>query len=115
MTSIKVKFRSSIVENKEGSLYYQLIHCRKVRLINTHYKLYVGEWDMDTERIISTESNNERKIYLKTIESRMTSEINKLRKIILNFEQKKGIYSLEEVIHAFENPFYVFRKHNKDT
>ena len=35
MTSIKVKHRSSTVEGKEGSIYFQFIHNRIVRQLNT--------------------------------------------------------------------------------
>ena len=31
MATIKVKFRPSTVEDREGSIYYQVIHERKVR------------------------------------------------------------------------------------
>lgn len=37
-TSIKLKFRPSVKSEKEGTLYYQLIHGRRVKQINTHYK-----------------------------------------------------------------------------
>ena len=32
MTSVRTKFRRSTIDNKEGVLYFQLIHCRKVKL-----------------------------------------------------------------------------------
>lgn len=40
MASVKVKFRPSTVNGKEGTLYYQVIHNRVVRQINTEYKLF---------------------------------------------------------------------------
>ena len=45
MTSVKVKFRPSTVDGKEGTLYYQVIHNRVVRQISTEYELCVSEWD----------------------------------------------------------------------
>ena len=45
MTSVKVKIRPSIVENREGTVYYQLIHNRVTRQINTDYKIFPGEWN----------------------------------------------------------------------
>jgi hypothetical protein len=44
MTSIKVKFRPSTVDGKEGGLYFQIIHNRVVRQLNTDYK--VSCWGM---------------------------------------------------------------------
>lgn len=43
MASVKVKFRPSTVNGKEGTLYYQVIHNRVVRQINTEYKLFASE------------------------------------------------------------------------
>lgn len=40
MATVKIKFRASSYENKEGSLFYQVIHRRVVRQINSSYKLY---------------------------------------------------------------------------
>lgn len=47
MTSVKVKFRPSSDTQKEGSVYYQIIHHRKVRHIRTTYKIFPNEWDFD--------------------------------------------------------------------
>ena len=38
MTSIKIKFRPSTVDGKEGGLYFQIIHNRVVRQLNTDYR-----------------------------------------------------------------------------
>ena len=45
MTSIKVKFRPSSVPDHEGTIYYQIIHERKVRQIVTDYHVFSYEWD----------------------------------------------------------------------
>ena len=52
MASVKVKFRSSTVNGREGTLYYQVIHNRVVRQINTEYKLFVSEWDYPPGKLI---------------------------------------------------------------
>ncbi len=43
-TSVKIKFRKSSVDGKEGTLYYQIIHNRVVRQIGTEYHLLPNEW-----------------------------------------------------------------------
>ena len=45
MTSVKIKFRASTMADKEGYLYYQIIHNRVTRQISTGYKLFPSEWD----------------------------------------------------------------------
>ena len=44
MVSIKLKFRPSTIDGKEGSLYYQVIYKRVIRQIATHYKIMPNEW-----------------------------------------------------------------------
>ena len=45
MTSIQVKFRPSALSDYEGTVYYQIIHERKVRHLNTPYRIFSSEWD----------------------------------------------------------------------
>ena len=52
MASVKVKFRPSTLDGKEGTLYYQVIHNRVVRQIYTDYKLFASEWDCRSEAIV---------------------------------------------------------------
>ena len=37
MATVKVKFRPSSVDGREGTVYYQVIHGRVARQINTSY------------------------------------------------------------------------------
>ena len=53
MTSIKIKFRPSSVEGKEGSIHFRIIHNRVVRQLNTAYRIFASEWDEETETIIA--------------------------------------------------------------
>ena len=40
MASIKVKYRPSATNGKEGSIYYQVIHRRTVRQIGTDFRVF---------------------------------------------------------------------------
>ena len=46
MISVKVKFRPSTVDGKEGSLYYQIIYKRVPRQFVTDYKIKTTEWNI---------------------------------------------------------------------
>ena len=46
-TSVRIKFRESTIDGKEGTLYYQVIHNRMVRQIATDYHLRSCEWQED--------------------------------------------------------------------
>ncbi len=45
MTSIKVRFRPSAAEGAKGTIFYQVIHGRRVRQLRTGYRVYRSEWD----------------------------------------------------------------------
>lgn len=45
MASIKLKFRVSSLPEKEGTLYFQIIHERVVKQIGTSYRIFESEWD----------------------------------------------------------------------
>ena len=45
MATMKVKFRASSISTKEGTLFYQVVHGRVARQVNTGYKVYPCEWD----------------------------------------------------------------------
>lgn len=68
MASIKLKFRTSSVQEKEGRLYYQVIHNRVARQIHTEYRIYSSEWDADHSNIIlPTSVTPQRQAYLLTL------------------------------------------------
>lgn len=43
MASLKIKYRHSSIEGKAGTLFYQVIHNRVARQINSGYKIYPDE------------------------------------------------------------------------
>ena len=74
MATIKIKFRSSSVAGKEGTLCYQVIHGRQTRLISTGYKLHLYEWDKEAGKIRSVDGNPERERYLEALRFRMEED-----------------------------------------
>ena len=45
MASVKVKFRPSTIEGKEGIIYYQIIQNRVIRQLKTDYRIFTDEWN----------------------------------------------------------------------
>ena len=100
MASIKVKFRPSINENKEGTIYYQIIQNRVIRQLKTDYRLFMHEWnDADNSIIVS---NNSRKNYLQSIEERIDWDIKRLQSIIKQLENKRVKYTADDIISTFQ-------------
>ena len=102
MASIKVKFRPSTVNGREGTLYYQVIHNRVVRQINTEYKLFVSEWDCHSETVVlhHISTGQERNNYLLSIGSRIKWDKERLNKIIHTLSQS-GTFVTDDIIMRF--------------
>ena len=52
MVSVKLKFRASSVNDKSGSLYYQVIYDRVIRQVPMPYRIYPEEWDPEREELV---------------------------------------------------------------
>ena len=83
MTSVKVKFRPSTVDGKEGGLYFQIIHNRVVRQLNTDYKIFATEWDAEAESVIVT---GNRSSILLGISERLSWDVARLEKVVRTLE-----------------------------
>ena len=102
MASVKVKFRPSTVSGREGTLYYQIIHNRVVRQINTEYKLFVSEWDCHSETVVlhHLSPEQERNNYLLSISSRIRWDKDRLNKIIHSLSQS-GRFVTDDIVVRF--------------
>ena len=98
MTSIKIKFRPSAVNGKEGSLYFQIIHNRVVRQLNTDYKVFASEWDAQTESIAVIGSRTN---LLLGIQERLSWDVARLEKVIRLLETEHRRFTADDVITMF--------------
>ena len=100
MASIKVKFRPSKNENREGKIYYQIIQNRVIRQLKTDYRLFVYEWNEVESSIIT--ANNSRQNYIQSIEERIDWDIKRLQTIINQLENKRVKYTADDIITTFQ-------------
>ena len=98
MTSIKIKFRPSAVNGKEGSLYFQIIHNRVVRQLNTDYKVFASEWDAQTESIAVIGSRTN---LLLGIQERLLWDVARLEKVVRLLETEHRRFTADDVITMF--------------
>lgn len=104
MASVKVKFRPSSVNGKEGSIYYQVIHNRVVRQIRTDYRIFESEWNSKTSVVtvpawISTERRN----YLQSVANRIEWDIKCLKTAVVSLGKKSACYTADDVIEKFNS------------
>ena len=101
MTSIKLKFRPSSVDGKEGSIYYQIIHNRKVRQLHTDYRILPEEWDETEENIIIRGNNSDRVNLLTNIREHINWDISRMKRALSQIEAKQDSFTVEDVIELF--------------
>ena len=100
MTSIKVKFRPSAVAGREGSIYYQIIHQKKVRQLMTGYKVFSYEWD-NNRSMVTTTHNSGRKSLILSIRERIRWDIERLAKLERKLYSEGLPYTADDIIDEF--------------
>lgn len=100
MASIKVKFRPSTVADHEGTIYYQIIHERKVRQLLSDYRVYPSEWDESRSMVITTQKS-ERKSFILSIRERIRWDVERLTKIDRKLNANGLTYTADDVIDEF--------------
>ena len=99
MASIKVNFRPSKNENREGTIYYQIIQNRVIRQLKTDYRLFMCEWNEEEN---ARNTNDSRQNYLQSIEERIDWDIKHLHSIINQLENKRVKYTADDIISTFQ-------------
>ena len=100
MASIKVKFRPSTVADHEGTIYYQIIHERKVRQLLSDYKVFPTEWD-ESRSMVTTIQKSERKSFILSIRERIRWDVERLTKIDRKLDANGLSYTADDVIEEF--------------
>lgn len=100
MATIKVKFRPSTVSDHEGTIYYQIIHERKVRQLLTDYHVFPVEWDESRSIVLATQKSD-RKSYILSIRERIRWDVERLTKIPRKLESDGLAYTADDVIDEF--------------
>ena len=100
MATIKVKFRPSTITGREGTIYYQIIHERKVRQFLSDYHVYSSEWD-ENRSMVTTTQKSDRKSYILSIRERIRWDVERLTKIFRKLESDGLAYTTDDVIDEF--------------
>ncbi len=100
MATIKVKFRPSTVADREGTIYYRIIHERKVRQLLSDYRVFSYEWD-ESRSMVTTTQKSDRKSYILSIRERIRWDVERLTKISRKLEADGLAYTADDVIEEF--------------
>ena len=88
MASVKVKFRPSTIEGKEGIIYYQIIQNRVIRQLKTDYRIFTDEWNEAGSCIIA--GSSERGNLLLSLQERMEWDLKRLDMIVHQLDNQKS-------------------------
>lgn len=100
MASIKVKFRRSTVTGQEGTIYYQIIHDRKVRQLLTDYRIFPSEWD-ESRSMVATPVKSERKSFILAVREGIRRDMERLVKIDRQLKSNGITFTADDVIDEF--------------
>ena len=100
MVSIRLKFRPSVNDGKEGSLYYQVIYNRVVRQVATQYKIFPNEWDDEVENII-VKPPAVRCNYLESIKQTVRNDTNRFYRIEQELARTNSLYTVDDIVDEY--------------
>ena len=100
MATIKLKFRPSSVPETEGTLYYQVIHKRKVKWISTELHIYPEEWDEKTSGLLIP-PNSERKAELEKVQCQINWELKQWDDMTTEMGNLHKNVTINELCDAF--------------
>ena len=101
MASVKVKFRPSTIEGKEGTIYYQIIQNRVIRQLKTDYRIFTDEWNEAGSCIIV--GSSERGNLLLSVQERMEWDLKRLDMIVRQLDNRKAGYTADDIVASFQN------------
>ena len=101
MASVKVKFRPSSIEGKEGCIYYQVIHNRVVRHIAADLNVHESEWNAEASSVtIPAWIDSDRKHNLHIVQKHITRDVLRLEHIIRDLTLK-GTCSADAIVDGY--------------
>lgn len=100
MATIKVIFRASSPSEPEGTLYYRIIHKRKVRQIHTGNRIARDEWD-DKKESIRDDANPARREYLRAVADKLKENRLRLGRIVGRLDKAGKEYTSDEVVELY--------------
>lgn len=103
MISLKVKFRPSTVDGKEGSLYYQIIYKRVPRQFVTDYKIKTTEWNMYSGNLELGQADRPRYNYLSTVLQKVEWDKKRFQQIFNRLLSSNKTFTTDNIIEVFQN------------
>ena len=101
--SIKLKFRPSQLEGREGALFFQLIHNRVSYQHTTNHKILPSEWDARKSVIIIPPASNPRHDVVMKIRKRVRWELAGLTRLANRILEEDERASVDEILEQWQD------------
>jgi len=101
MASITTKFRPSLQPDHEGTIYFRIIHNRKVRQLATDYHIMPDEWD-DHRSKVRIPKSSERASLLAYLRDCVRCDLDRLYRIARRLDNNAVQYSADDLIDEFK-------------
>ena len=113
--SIKLKFRPSQLEERNGTLFFQLIHNRVSYQYTTNHKILPSEWEARRSSIIIPPASNSRHDAVMKIRKRVRWELAGLTKLANRILEDNESTTVDEVLEQWrdmmlQQPFFIFMR-----
>lgn len=113
MAKIKAKLRVSAVEEKEGVVFYQVIHDRVIRQIKTDHRIHQCEWNNKRGLVIIDEGSVDRAKRLRFINDKIGFDIRRLYQLANALEQRGRLNHCDDLVSEYyrlpkEQTFFCF-------
>lgn len=100
MATIKVIFRTSSPNAPEGTLYFRIIHKRKVRQIHTGNRIAGSEWDSEKESVREG-INPDRREYLRAVADKLNEGRLRLEHIVYRLDKTGKDYTSDKIVELY--------------
>ena len=105
MATIKVKFRPSSVNDREGTLFYRITHMHRIREIYPDLHISNAEWNDDSSEIIISEGCDPRRTGILTaLKEHVSSDVAKLQAISTSLGSSGKAFTADAIVTAFKAP-----------
>lgn len=104
MASLKVMLdKQKINQEGECPVMIKVLHNRGRRFINLFQRVKVADWDIKKSRLNEKHGTLEQRQNNIKVNFYIESEVMKLKKIILDFDLSRAIYSIDDIVKSYFN------------
>lgn len=104
MASLKVVLdKQKINQEGECPVMIKVLHNRSRRFINLFQKIKLEDWDTKKAKLNEKQRNIEQRQNNIKVNFYIESEVMKLKKIIMDFDMSRTIYSIDDVVKSYYN------------